>query len=133
MDGGAKPLGTNGWRGLPHVLGKEERGGQIPVDVIVREDGRKRVRIERRDGEWRGKWDVVIVFYEMQPADVKIWRGENRGETLPHRNVVRDMVAISEWQEGEEEFELPTERKGLEMAVLVQAGKGGVILGAVRI
>lgn len=132
VDGGDKPLGINGWRDLPGVLGKGEKGAKVGFDFIMGEDGR-RVKIGKRDGEEMGQGDVLVVFYEIQPEDVKIWRGENRGETLPHRNVVRDMEAIGEWKGGEEEFGLPAGRKGLEMAILVQAGRGGVIIGAARV
>ena len=76
---------------------------------------------------------VFAVFYEVEPAPVKILRGENRGETLPHRNVVRDMAVLGKWEGGVLEAELPARREGLEMAVLVQVGKGGEILGAARV
>ncbi|KAG0647450.1 hypothetical protein D0Z07_6850 [Hyphodiscus hymeniophilus] len=131
VDGGATPLGGRGWRDLPSLLARPVNG-RVRLDVTTRE-GKKAVRIagasERASGSGG---DVLVVWYQVQPADVKILRGENRGVTLPHRNVVRDLSVIGQWRGGEEVFDLPAAREGLEKAVLVQAGRGGEILGSCR-
>jgi hypothetical protein len=128
VDGGARPLSS--WRDLPRMLAGGNRDPELRVEILERE-GRRVVEIEGEKREWN-KARILAAWYEEQPADVKILRGENRGVTLPHRNVVRDLVVIGEYGGGKGVFELPDNRMGLRMCVLVQAGRGGKILGAAR-
>ena len=77
---------------------------------------------------------VWLVRYDPKLRWVAIRAGENGGRTLPHRNVVRELVALGKWRGTAASFTLPAARKaGLSSAVLVQAGKGGPILSARRI
>lgn len=71
-----------------------------------------------------------------------IKRGENGGKTLPHRNVVRSINEIGMWNSngsgsgsGDVRVKLPLKEgvEGLERAVILQAGKGGAILGVAKI
>lgn len=112
------------------MLAGGNRDPELRVEILERE-GRRVVEIEGEKREWN-KARILAAWYEEQPADVKILRGENRGVTLPHRNVVRDLVVIGEYGGGKGVFELPDNRMGLRMCVLVQAGRGGKILGAAR-
>jgi hypothetical protein len=128
VDGGAQPLSS--WRDLPRVLAGGNQDPELRVQITTRE-GKRIVEVEGEKREWN-KARILAVWYEEQPADVKILRGENRGVTLPHRNVVRDLVVIGEYGGGKGVFELPDDRMGLRMCVLVQAGRGGKILGAAR-
>ena len=76
---------------------------------------------------------VLLVRYDPRIIQVPIRRGENEGRTLPHRNVVRQLVALGKWTGGSQIFPLPLSRQpGLDMAVLLQAGPGGRILAAAR-
>jgi len=79
--------------------------------------------------------DVWLVRYEPRPLDVPVARGENRGRTLPHASVVRDLVRLGQWSGGEARgFRLPAPtRDGLLTAVLVQAPSGGPILAAAKV
>jgi hypothetical protein len=131
VDGGRRPLGGNGWRDLNAVLAGPS-AVNLNMSLISGENGSRKVRIEGREGDGKGG-DLLAVFYETEPEDVKIFRGENRRETLPHRNVVRDMKVVGKWKGGKEEFELPDGKKGTQMAVLVQVGRGGEIIGAMRV
>jgi len=128
VDGGSKPLGSS-WRNLGAVLEKarETVGDGVRFERV---EGTSKISIL---GDTRRQNLVLAVFYEIEPAPVRILRGENKGETLPHRNIVRDIKLLGTWQGGAQEFELPAKRSGLEMAVLVQAGEGGPILGAARV
>jgi hypothetical protein len=76
---------------------------------------------------------VQLVRYDPRVQDVVIQHGENRGRTLPHKNVVTDVMFIGEWSGGEQTFELPTIKAGEKAAILVQGGSGGVIIGAARL
>ena len=77
--------------------------------------------------------DVWLVRYEPRPIAVPVARGENGGRTLPHANVVRDLVRLGDWSGQTTGFRLPTAaRADLRKAVLVQAPNGGPILAAGR-
>jgi hypothetical protein len=74
---------------------------------------------------------VWLVRYDPKVRWVAIRAGENNGRKLPHRNVVRELVALGQWNGAAASYELPTATEsGLRSAVLVQAGKGGPILAA---
>ena len=81
-----------------------------------------------------GKGIVLLVRYDPNLIQVPIRRGENGGRTLPHRNVVREVVRLEDWTGAPRSFPLPASaRPGLKTAVLVQAGVGGPILAAARV
>ena len=76
---------------------------------------------------------VVLVRYDPNVIQVPIRRGENGGRTLPHKNVVREIVRLGDWSGGERTYALPPAvRPGLKTAVLVEAAPGGAILAAAR-
>jgi hypothetical protein len=67
-------------------------------------------------------------------ADIDIQRGENRGHTLKYFNVVRDLAPVGTWSGQPLRIELDRAavlRGGAQtMAVLLQRGQGGPIIGA---
>ncbi len=76
---------------------------------------------------------VLLVRYDPNVIQVPIQRGENGGRTLPHRNVVREVVDLGAWTGERQTYALPPARRaGLKTAVLVEAGPGGAILAAAR-
>jgi hypothetical protein len=76
---------------------------------------------------------VWLVGYDPRTIQVPIRAGENRGRTLPHRNVVRQLVALGSWNGKAVSLVTPTTPAGLKRAVLVQTGNGGPIVAATRI
>ena len=55
-----------------------------------------------------------------------IKRGENGGRTLPHKNVVKELVKLGAWSGQARAFTLPSASAAtLKTAILVQAGPGG--------
>ena len=85
------------------------------------------------DGSTARLADVWLVRYDPRAIDVAIKAGENGGRTLPHRNIVRELVRIGRWSGGSASFSLPAAKlPGLATAVLVQAGTGGAIIAAAR-
>jgi hypothetical protein len=80
-----------------------------------------------------GGADVWLVRYDPRIVQVPVKAGENGGRTLPHRNVVRELVRLGSWTGEAAGFDVPQPgQDGLSTAVLVQAGAGGPILAAVR-
>ena len=76
---------------------------------------------------------VWMVRYDPRTLQVPIRRGENGGKTLPHRNVVVELVPLGDWSGAERRFSLPAPvRAGLKTAVLVQDPASGRLLGAGR-
>jgi hypothetical protein len=83
-------------------------------------------------GAGKGRADVVLVRYDPNIVQVPIRAGENDGKTLPHRNVVHDVIRLGAWDGSAHTYVLPASHDGLKSAVLVQAGPGGAILAAAR-
>jgi len=74
---------------------------------------------------------VLLVRYDPRTRQVPIRAGENGGRTLPHRNIVRELVKLGDWTGAAASFALPRPREdGLVAAVLVQRGGGGPIISA---
>jgi hypothetical protein len=77
--------------------------------------------------------DVWLVRYDPRVVQVPIKRGENGGRTLPHRNIVRELVKIGEYKGGNATFKLPAgTQNGLLTASFIQQGRGGPIVAAAR-
>lgn len=77
---------------------------------------------------------VWLVRYDPRTRDVPIRAGENGGRTLPHRNIVRELVRLGGWSGSAASFTLPAPREnGLASAVLVQRGSGGPIVAALKL
>lgn len=77
---------------------------------------------------------VWLVRYDPQEREVAIRAGENGGRTLPHRNVVRQLVKLGDWKGTAATFAIPASvEPGLKGAVLVQRGVGGPIVAARRV
>lgn len=77
--------------------------------------------------------DVWLVRYDPNIVQVAVRAGENGGRTLPHKNIVRELVRIGEWEGATQSYTLPAAQDGLKTAVLVQDGRGGPIIAAGRI
>jgi hypothetical protein len=69
-----------------------------------------------------GGAEVVAVTYTPGPQEVEIARGDNRGRTVRHMNVVRSLQTLGEWTGRPGLYALPDAREpGQAVAVLVQA------------
>ncbi len=79
------------------------------------------------------KATVWVVRYDPRTIDVAIKAGENGGATIPHRNIVKQLVNVGAWTGKPASFALPAAPAGLRTAILVQDGKGGPILSAAKI
>jgi hypothetical protein len=78
----------------------------------------------------QGASDVWLVRYDPRTVNVPVARGENGGVTLPHRNVVRELMRLGSWAGTASRYEISPAPAGLATAVLIQRPHGGVILAA---
>jgi hypothetical protein len=76
--------------------------------------------------------DVWLARYDPRLVEVAVKRGENAGRTLPHKDVVREMVLIGRWDGREASFSAPANSSGLAEAAIVQEAGGGPILAAAK-
>lgn len=90
-------------------------------------------KVQVGDGRAAKPATVWMVRYDPRTVQVPIRAGENGGRTLPHRNVVRELVKIGSWKGRAASFALPAGRESYRTAVLVQDGEGGAIIGAAKV
>lgn len=75
--------------------------------------------------------DVWLVRYDPRTINVAIRAGENSGRTLPHRNVVRELINLGSWDGSTHTYLVPpSTHAGLSTAALIQAASGGPIVEA---
>jgi len=80
-----------------------------------------------------GGADVFLVRYDPRIVQVAIRRGENGGRTLPHRNVVRELIRLGRWTGPATRLVVPPSADpALSSAILVQTAGSGPILAAAR-
>lgn len=78
----------------------------------------------------RGGADVWLVRYDPRAVEVTVKAGDNRGETVVQKNVVRQMTRLGSWRGQPRAFRLPAaSEEGLKTVVLVQSPRGGRVLG----
>lgn len=110
---------------LEALIAKEENIQDGP-QVTIRGDS---VAI----GSGTGSGGVWLVRYDPNIEMVAIARGENEGRTLPHKNVVKELVKLGDWSGRPQDFPIRAAAKaGLRTAVLVQNWPTGAILSAAR-
>lgn len=113
---------------LEGLIRREDRGSGGPA---IRVDGGRVVVGAGRGG---GRAQVLLVRYDPNVEQVPIRAGENDGKTLPHKNVVKQLVQLGAWSGRSQAYALPASLSpGLKSAVFVQDGPGGPILGAARL
>ena len=81
----------------------------------------------------RGGAEVWMVRYDPREHDVVVKKGDNRGKTVVHHNVVREIKRLGAWRGRPTAYRLPNAGEdGLATVVLVQAKGGGRIVAAAR-
>jgi hypothetical protein len=79
----------------------------------------------------KGGAEVWLVRYDPREQDVAVKSGDNKGQTIPQKNVVRELKRLGAWRGRPTAFRLPEPtEEGLKTVVLVQAAHGGRVLGA---
>ncbi len=80
-----------------------------------------------------GRATVWLVRYDPRTVQVPIRAGENGGRTLPHRNVVKALIPLGQWDGRAAGWARPAPVAGQAEAVLVQRPHGGPILAALKL
>jgi hypothetical protein len=77
--------------------------------------------------------DVWLVRYDPRVQEIEVTAGDNTGAKVPYRNVVRQLSRLGTWSGRPVVFKAaePTSA-GLVTLVLVQAARGGPIIGATQ-
>lgn len=107
------------------AIARFDRGNTGPS---IASDGRVAVV-----GAANGKGTLWLVRYDPRTIPVPIRAGENGGRTIPHRNIVRELVPLGMWNGAQSRFTLPAAKPGLASALILQAGTGGPIVAGRKI
>jgi len=97
--------------------------------------GKTRVAVGSGPSPRGGGGEVWLVRYDPREQDIAVKRGDNKGQTLIHRNVVRELVRLGPWAGKPKLYRLPTAigaDPDLETVILLQGAKGGRILGVLE-
>ena len=82
-------------------------------------------------GAGKGKASVWLVRYDPRIQNVAIKSGENSGRNLAHKNIVRQLVKLGEWNGSAVNYTLPASPSAsYKSVVLTQRPGGGVIYSA---
>ncbi len=130
----------------PQVVidGKAQASGVRPTQVEALMQTQGRVLKFQPDMQWLGDTraavgtgrappggaEVWLVRYDARDQEVAVRRGDNRGQTIEHRNVVRQLVRLGPWAGRPRVYRLPPAvEDGLTSAILVQGAAGGAMIG----
>jgi len=110
-------------------------GKKKPLDITMRKEGND-IIVSLPGLSTTVNANLFVVLYD-DAHTTKIKRGENRGEELENRNVVRYLKKVAHWKGSASEipFTLPVSKDGRRdgCAVLLQSADTGHILGAQKI
>jgi hypothetical protein len=126
VNGRKDGVGASG-REFAGLIAQGDRGGRGPSLAV----GGGEVAIGA--GATAAPADVWLVRYDPRLVQVPIKRGENGGKTLPHRNVVKELIRLGAWKGAAERLAVPPAADpALKSAILIQLPRGGPILAAAR-
>jgi hypothetical protein len=127
VDGAAQVSGDDA-DAVEGLIRKAEHSYRRPPKIRILPGGRVRVGEAITN---TGTADVWLVRYDPHEQDVRVTAGDNRGATVVHQNVVRQLIRLGAWTGRPKTYQAPAaEEKGLNSAVILQGVRGGPILGA---
>jgi hypothetical protein len=124
VDGRAEAPGQKGER-VEKLLRDAERSPRNPPDIRF---AGSRVYVGSGRAP-KGGGEIWLIQYDPRDQDVAVKAGDNRGQTIEHRNVVREIKRLGAWRGRPVAFRLPQPEEGLKAVVVIQAGRGGRVLG----
>jgi hypothetical protein len=79
----------------------------------------------------KGGGEVWLVRYDPREQEVAVKSGDNKGQTIPARNVVRELIRLGAWRGRPVSFRLPAPSEdALRTVAIVQGAHGGRVVGA---
>jgi hypothetical protein len=111
------------------LIRQAQRAGHNPPDMTLRR-GRLAVGSGRIPS---GGAEVWLIRYDPDDQAVLVKRGENRGQTVTQRNVVRQLVQLGTWRGRSKLYAVPAAPSAdLKTVILVQATRSGRIIGVLQ-
>jgi hypothetical protein len=127
VDGSAQAAGSKADK-VDALVAEAAKARRNPPDIHFVGDRRVYVGSARAP---KGGGEVWLIRYDPREQDVAVKSGDNKGQTIPERNVVRELTRLGTWRGKPVAFRLPpASEEGLRTVVLVQAGHGGRVLTA---
>jgi hypothetical protein len=79
----------------------------------------------------KGGGEVWLVRYEPKTQEVAVKAGDNKGQVIIEKNVVRELERLGAWRGAPVAFRMPAaDDDGLKTVIIVQGAKGGRVLGS---
>ncbi|THD77486.1 MAG: DUF1223 domain-containing protein [Phenylobacterium sp.] len=127
VDGRVQATGVKSER-VDKLVKDAEKQPHDPPDIRFVAAGK---RVDVGSGRLpKGGAEVWLIRYDPREQDVVVKSGDNKGQTIVQKNVVREVVRLGAWKGRTSSFKLPAApEEGLKTVVLVQAAHGGRILG----
>jgi hypothetical protein len=127
VDGAAQAAGSKPDK-VDQLVAEARKAQRNPPDIHFVGAGRVYVGSARAP---KGGGEVWLVRYDPREQDVAVKAGDNKGQVIPQKNVVRELTRLGAWRGRPTAFRLPEpSEEGLKTVVLVQAGRGGKVLAA---
>jgi hypothetical protein len=132
VDGVADGTGAGNNEVKDIVGAAREARMRTPWHIVV-DTNETELRIDS-DGMDVGPHDICLINYDPKPQTVKVGKGPNKGKKIIHRNLVKEIVKIGEWNSGNLTISLPDMSQmahtGLDTVAVVQGSNGGPIVAA---
>jgi hypothetical protein len=129
VDGRAEAAGLKSER-VEMLLREAERTPRDPPDIRFIGPSRVDVGYGRPP---KGGGEVWLIRYDPREQDVTVKSGDNRGQIIEHKNVVREVKRLGAWRGKPAAYRLPaTTDDGLKSVVILQAGRGGRVLAVAQ-
>jgi len=81
----------------------------------------------------KGGAEVWLIRYDPRAVEVSVRAGDNRGETVVQKNVVRQITRLGSWFGRPQAYRLPAASDdGLKTAVVVQVPRGGRVIAVAQ-
>jgi hypothetical protein len=130
VDGRVQASGVKTDR-VDKLVREAERDRRYPPDMRFLDRGR---RVAVGSGRTpRGGAEVWMIRYDPREQDVAVKSGDNKGQTVVQKNVVREIRRLGAWKGRPTRYRLPPPTEdGLRTVIVVQAAHGGRILGVAQ-
>jgi hypothetical protein len=127
VDGAAQASGSKPDK-VERLVAEARKGPRDPPDIHFVGESRVYVGSARAP---KGGGDVWLVRYDPREQEVAVKSGDNKGQTIPQKNVVRELRRLGGWRGRPVAFHLPpASEDGLKTLVLVQGARGGRVIAA---